>query len=64
MQQRRYCGVATVVVMLAIAGADSPGEVDSSPGKASSKLLTKQLFGSYLRTKMHLKGSNSAKTFC
>lgn len=43
MQQRRCCGVATVVVMLAIAGADSPGEVDGSPGKASSKLLTKQV---------------------
>ncbi|CAM9316942.1 unnamed protein product [Ectocarpus sp. 12 AP-2014] len=43
MQQRRCRGVATVVVMLAIAGADSPGEVDGSPGKTSSKLLTKQV---------------------
>ncbi|CAM9580336.1 unnamed protein product, partial [Ectocarpus sp. 4 AP-2014] len=63
MQQRRCCGVASVVLMVAIAGADSSGEVDGSPGKASSKLLTKQqLLGSYPRTKMHLKGSNSAKT--
>lgn len=44
MQHRRWCcGVATAVVMLAIAGADSPGELDGSAGKALSKLLTKQV---------------------